>query len=56
METVTYDALVTSNLFPDFVQAITQLWPLFPAGILLGVVAWLISIVVYVVLQMLNKM
>lgn len=49
-------ALLTQSFLPtDFVDFLSQLWPLFPAGVLLGVLAWLVSITVYTVLQILNK-
>lgn len=55
MEILTFDQIVQAGLPPDFVGFLNQLWPLFPVGILLGVLAWLVSITVYTVLQVLNK-
>lgn len=55
MEALTFDQLIQAGLPSDFANYLNQLWPLFPVGILLGVIAWLVSITVYTVLQILNK-
>lgn len=55
MELLPFASLTNAFLPTDFVDFLSQLWPLFPAGVLLGVIAWLVSITVYTVLQILNK-
>lgn len=55
MDALTFDQIVTASLPPDFMGFVNQLWPLFPVGVLLGVIAWIVSITVYTVLQILNK-
>lgn len=56
MDASTLDLIVTQHLPPDFVSWLGQLWPLLVVGVLLGVLAWLISIVVYTAVRMLDKM
>lgn len=56
MDVVVLDEVLTAILPPDLMGWIGELWPLFVAGILLGIVAWLISIVVYTALRLLDKM
>lgn len=55
MEVFTYDQIIAANLPSDFLGYLNELWPLFSIGILLSVLAWLVSITVYTVLQILNK-
>lgn len=55
MDAVLLDQLVSTCIPSDFAGYLNQLWPLFAVGILLGVLAWLVSITVYTVLRIVDK-
>lgn len=55
MDALTLDQVMSSSLPTDFLNYLNMLWALFPAGILLSVIAWLVSITVYTVLAIFNK-